>query len=177
MGLCVISDALTAVGSTQGFGHGISKYFLNCGGAPQISAVNFPTDAVVAPVRSNRVKTLPRRNIKKRRRTKRKTVSGDDGFHDCYGYGYEEVSEFFVGGGDARGPFDNNLGGGSGKGGNFRGFGGSDWGDFSSDNSFYDPAFDFVYEVLSWIVLTNCLHFSYKKLLRIRAARYADTAR
>lgn len=213
MGLFVVSDALTTVGGTQGLGHGISKYFLNwpqgcftsnsscsssdqCDGTLRISAVNFPIEAV-AKVISNRVGTLPRRNmkIKKRRRIKKKTVSGDDGgSQDCTGYGYEEVFDFFVGGGDSSSPVCNNQGGGggvgnnqggggggggggSGKGGNFGGFGGSAGDGFSSDNSFYHMAFYFVYEVLSWIVLTNCLHFAYKKVLGIRASRLAAKAK
>lgn len=186
------------MGRTQGLGRGISKYLLGlrqgcvtsnsssssssdqCDRTLRISAVNFPIEAV-AKVKSDRVSTLPRRNlkIKKRRRIRKKTESRDDGgSQDCAGYGYEEVFDFFVDGGYSSGPVDNNRGGGgggggSGKGGNFGGFGGSAGEDFSSDKSFYVMAFDFVYEVLSWIVLTNCLHFSYKKLLRIWASRFA----
>lgn len=66
---------------------------------------------------------------------------------------------YFGGGGSGRG-------GNGGKGWNFDGNGGVNWGE-SSNNSFNDPAFDFVYEVLSWIALSNCLHFAFKKMVRI----------
>ena len=42
------------------------------------------------------------------------------------------------------------------------------WEEFSS-NSPSDPAFDVVYEVISWIALSNCLHFALKKVVRIVA--------
>lgn len=186
----MISDTLATVASTHGMGQGISKFLLNrhqssftsnpssdqCGGTLQISA-GFPIDAVAPPpVRSNHVKTLPRRLIKKRRRTRRKTLKGADGNDDDG----EEFFAFSGDGGDVGGPFDNNnnnWGGGSGKGWNFGGFGGSDWGDSSSNNSYHDPAFDFVYEVLSWIVFSNCLHFAFKKVVRIVSDGLGDPAR
>ncbi|KAH1200867.1 hypothetical protein GmHk_17G047718 [Glycine max] len=46
--------------------------------------------------------------------------------------------------------------------------GGNNWDEPSS--SVPDPAFDFVYQVLSWIMLSNCLHFSFKRIVRIVAA-------
>ena len=75
------------------------------------------------------------------------------------------------------GPFNNGGGGGGGGGSwNFGGFGGANWEGYSS-NSYNDPAFDFVYEVLSWIVLSNCLHFAFKKVVRIVADVFGDPAR
>uniref|UniRef100_K4CGA0 Uncharacterized protein n=1 Tax=Solanum lycopersicum TaxID=4081 RepID=K4CGA0_SOLLC len=47
----------------------------------------------------------------------------------------------------------------------------------SSSNSFSDPAFDFVYELMCWAALSNCLHFAFKKVVRIVAGGFSDTAR
>ncbi|XP_058730958.1 uncharacterized protein LOC131602783 [Vicia villosa] len=128
----------------------------------QISAMLHPCDAVAPPPvkpsthRSSR-KTLTR----KRRRTRRK-LSGDDS-------GGEGL--FFGGGGDGvfgggSGGFGGGGGGGGGGDWNFNGFGeGDNWDEPSS--SLPDPAFDFVYQVLSWIMLSNCLHFAFKKIVRI----------
>jgi hypothetical protein len=76
---------------------------------------------------------------------------------------------FFGDGGD--GVYGGGSGGFGGGGG-----GGSDWnfnrfgeGDNPDESSLPDPAFDFVYQVLSWIMLTNCLHFAVKKIVRIIA--------
>lgn len=50
---------------------------------------------------------------------------------------------------------------------NFNRFGeGENW---DEPSSLQDPAFDFVYRVLSWIMLSNCLHFAVKKIVRIIA--------
>lgn len=84
---------------------------------------------------------------------------------------------FFFDGGDDDGAFGGgNSWGGGGSGWNFGGFGGSNW-DEPSSNSISDPAFDFVYEVLSWIVFSNCLHFAFKKVVRIVAGGLGDPAR
>ncbi|KAJ1395239.1 hypothetical protein SESBI_33610 [Sesbania bispinosa] len=60
----------------------------------------------------------------------------------------------------------------SGNEGFFFGDGGDDWDGHNWDepsSSLPDPAFDFVYQVLSWIMLSNCLHFAVKKIVRIVA--------
>ncbi|CAM8965069.1 unnamed protein product [Rhodiola kirilowii] len=130
-------------------------------GAVQISALIF--DAVAPPPvkpRSNR--TATRLMMRKKRRLRRRSMEGgggggkDDGFFgqdggDCSGGGY------FGGGG----------GGGNGGGGwNFGGFGGGHSWDESSYSSASDPASDFVYEVICWIALSNCVHFAFKKVVR-----------
>ncbi|XP_028119760.1 uncharacterized protein LOC114317247, partial [Camellia sinensis] len=123
----------------------------------QISTVGAP------PVKSNYLKTSRRTLIRKRRRTWRRSLIGggaDDG----------EDDGFFGNGNDVGGPF----GGGDGGGWNFDRFGWSNW---DESSSFFDPAFDFVYEVISWIALSNCLHFALKKVLRILADGMGDQAR
>ncbi|KAM7488123.1 hypothetical protein LguiB_025607 [Lonicera macranthoides] len=123
----------------------------------QLSAVIVPVDIVASPpVRSN-IKAAPRKYVRKVRRTKRRSVKGG-GVAD-----YGEDGGFFGDGGD--GTFGGGGGGGSGNW-NFGGFEGSDWDD-SLSPSWSDPAFDFVYEVMSWIVLSNCVHFAFKKVMRI----------
>lgn len=180
MEISVISHALTLVASTQGLSIGVSKLNFcsnqsseQSAGILQISAMIFPLDAVAPPpVKSNRTRTLPRRLMKKRRRTRRRSSTGDDDNDDR-----EEVFGFFGGdGGVFDGPFNNGGGGGGGGGWNFGGSGGANWEEYSS-NSYNDPAFDFVYEVLSWIVLSNCLHFAFKKIVRIVADVFGDPAR
>ncbi|KAL6970260.1 hypothetical protein U1Q18_029961 [Sarracenia purpurea var. burkii] len=134
-------------------------------GSLQISAVIFPVDAVAPPpVKSNRLKTVPRTLVRKRRRTRRRSLTGG---------GSEEGEDggFFADAGDGEGPF-----GGGGKGWNFNRFGWSNW-DESPSNSTPDPAFDFVYEMICWIALSNCLHFAFKKVVRIVADGVSDPAR
>lgn len=125
-------------------------------GGLQISAVIFPFDAVAPPpVKPYYLKAAPRTLVRKRNRTRRKSLTGGD---DEDG----EDGGFF--GGD--GPFGGGGGGGGGRW-NFDEFGGSDWEESSA--SWSDPAFDFVYEVISWIAFSNCLHYAFKKVLRIVA--------
>ncbi|XP_061349238.1 uncharacterized protein LOC133294564 [Gastrolobium bilobum] len=136
-------------------------------GTEQISAMIMPYDAVAPPPVKPAAYKVPRRRtlLRRKRRTKRRL--SDDGSGDAGDEGF-----FYGDGGD--GPF----GGGGG------GFGGSGGGGGWNDNRFGDghnwdepslpdPAFDFVYQVLSWIMLSNCLHFSFKKIVRI----VADSAR
>ncbi|KAK4369045.1 hypothetical protein RND71_012837 [Anisodus tanguticus] len=186
MEISVISDTLTTVITSQGLG--FSKFLLNrnfnnvlslsdssseqqspsAAGVRQISAVIFPIDAALAPppVKYNKVKAAPRRLARKTRRTKGKSLSG----------GADEGDEngFLFDGGDYDGPFGGGSswsgGGGGGRGWNFDGFGGENW-EESSSNSFSDPAFDFVYELMCWAALSNCLHFAFKKVVRIVADR------
>lgn len=66
-------------------------------------------------------------------------------------------------------------GGGGGKNWDFGGFGGPHWeGDGSGESSWFwrsGFAFDFVYEVIYWIALSNCVHFAFKKVVRDFAER------
>ncbi|VVA96747.1 unnamed protein product [Arabis nemorensis] len=136
------------------------------GGNVQASAIIFPVDAIAPPpVRSSSYKTI--RRIRKKRRTKRVSFGGDseDGGGD-FGRFILEGGDF--GGND--GPFGFGDGGsdGGGKGWNSGGggFGGGNW-DESSFSSWSDPAMEFVYEVICWIALSNCVHFAFKRIVRI----------
>ncbi|KAG6664245.1 hypothetical protein I3843_02G066100 [Carya illinoinensis] len=153
------------VATTQGLGfakfllrrHCVASYSNN---QLSISAVIFAVDAIAPPtVRSNYSRTARRTLLRKKRRTRRKSSSGGDS--------EDGEDEGFFGGGDD-GPF----GGGGGRGWNFDGFGGHNW-----DGSSSDPAFNFVYEVIYWIVLSNCVHFAFKKIVRIAGDGMGDAAR
>ncbi|XP_047335164.1 uncharacterized protein LOC124938713 [Impatiens glandulifera] len=155
MDLTIVIDTITS-SATQGLG--IAKFprhseqHSSSSGCLQVSAVIFPVDSMARPpVRSRNLKTIPRRQVSRRKRTRRSRSATDGGSDGSDGGGY------FGGGG-----------GGGGGGWNFDRFGWSNW-DESSSSSPADPAFDFVYEVICWIVLSNCLHFSFKKVVRIVA--------
>lgn len=78
----------------------------------------------------------------------------------------------FSDGGDSNNGGGNFGSGGGGKGWN-GGYGGANWEEFS-DNSISDPAFDFVFEILCLIAMSNCLHFAFKKVVRIVADGFGD---
>ncbi|KAJ4893054.1 glycine-rich protein [Raphanus sativus] len=125
------------------------------------SAVIFPVDAIAnSPVRSSSYKTI--RRIRKRRRTKRVSYGGDSedggdsGRFLLEGGGYD--GPFGFGGGNDGGGKGWNYGGGGGGGGNW---------DESSSSSWSDPAMEFVYEVICWIALSNCVHFAFKRIMTI----------
>ncbi|XP_010914498.1 uncharacterized protein [Elaeis guineensis] len=106
----------------------------------------------------------PRALVRRPRRTRRRSLTDGDG-------GEEDA---FSGDGDGDdGPFGG--GGGGGRGWNFGGgsnWSGSDWdGSESPSFSSSDPAFDFIYEIVCWIALSNCTHFAWKKLGRLLAER------
>ncbi|RZC53164.1 hypothetical protein C5167_012018 [Papaver somniferum] len=121
---------------------GYSKYLIN----RRISSGLSPIDAIAPPiVRRNLYKSAPRTLIRKRSRTRRRSLTGgdsDDGGDDGAENG------FF---GDD-GPFGGSgSGGGGGGGGGGRGWsygGGSNWDDDEDEEllASADPAFDFVYE-------------------------------
>ncbi|KAL2339002.1 hypothetical protein Fmac_013448 [Flemingia macrophylla] len=127
--------------------------------ADPISAMIQTYDAVAPPPVKPSTYRLRRPTLLRRKQRTRRRLSGDD-----------SGEEGFLIGGD--GPFSGGRFGGCGGGGggwNFNRFGdGNNWDEPSS--SVPDPAFDFVYQVLSWIMLSNCLHFAFKKILRIIAA-------
>ncbi|CAK7333302.1 unnamed protein product [Dovyalis caffra] len=126
------------------------------------------------PVKS---KTSRCSRLRKRQRIRRKSqTDGDSG--DCG----EEYG--FLGGGDGDGLFGNGGGGwgdfgGGGRGWNFDKFGGHNWDEsswwFSSRSSGF--AYGFVYEVIYWIALSNCVHFAFKKVVRTVADGIGDTGR
>ncbi|KAF5752179.1 hypothetical protein HS088_TW01G00086 [Tripterygium wilfordii] len=132
-------------------------------------AVIFLVDALAPPpVKPNSRRTVSRTLTRKKRRTKRKLFGGDDS-------GNGEDGGFF-GDNDGDGPFSgggNYWGGGNGW--NFGGFGGQNWDESSSSSSGF--ALDFIYEVIAWIALSNCVHFAFKKLLRTVADGIGDAER
>ncbi|ESQ49354.1 hypothetical protein EUTSA_v10022432mg [Eutrema salsugineum] len=136
------------------------------GGIVQASAVIFPVDAIAPPpVRSSSYKTI--RRIRKKRRTKRVLFGGDSEDGGDFGrfllegdFGGNDGPFGFGGGGDGGGKGWNYGGGGGG------GFGSGNW-DESSSSSWSDPAMEFVYEVICWIALSNCVHFAFKRIVRI----------
>ncbi|KAK7387933.1 hypothetical protein VNO78_22732 [Psophocarpus tetragonolobus] len=131
--------------------------------ADQISAMIQTFDAVAPPpVKPTSYRIRRRTLLRRKQRTKRRLsgdVTGDAGNE---GFLFGDGGDVPFGGGGFGG-------GGSGGGWNFNRFGGGhNWDEPSS--SVPDPAFDFVYQMLSWIMLSNCLHFSFKKIVRIVAA-------
>ncbi|GAB2295244.1 hypothetical protein Dimus_029417 [Dionaea muscipula] len=133
------------------------------GGSLHISALLQPLGAVAPPpVRPSSLRPVRRSLLKRRRRTRRRSSDGneDDGSVDRDGGGRDD---------------DPSFGGAGGGGSSSNGFRWSNWDDSSSYPS--DPAFDFVYEVLCWIVLSNCVHFAFKKVVRLLAEGFADQER
>ncbi|MBA0786073.1 hypothetical protein Gotri_025442, partial [Gossypium trilobum] len=118
-------------------------------GSLHVSAGIAPVDAVAPPpTKPSSYKTLPRTLLRRRRRTKRKLYSGDDS-NDGEIYGFIFGSD----GNDGYGPFG----------------GGQNWDESSSSSPWTVNAMDFVYEVICWIALSNCVHFAFKKVVRIVA--------
>ena len=135
-------------------------------GTLQISAMILSVDALAPPaVRSNSFKTAPRTSLRRKRRTRRRSLTGDSENGDDF---------WFLGDGGDDGPFGG-FGGGGGRGWNFDRFGGHNWEESPSSSS--DPAFDFVYEVIYWIALSNCVHFAFKRVVRIFADGIGDASR
>ncbi|KAK7264664.1 hypothetical protein RJT34_32274 [Clitoria ternatea] len=171
--MMMVADTV-AVTAAQGIGilrscQSTSNFSLADSCADQISAMIQTYDAVAPPPVKPTTYRKPRRTLLRNKRRTRRRLFGDSNSGDAGNEGF-----FFGDGGD--GPF---VGGGGGGGGGFGGGGGSGWnsnrfGDGNNweepSSSLPDPAFDFVYQVLSWIMLSNCLHFAFKKILRIVAA-------
>ncbi|MQM07820.1 hypothetical protein Taro_040671 [Colocasia esculenta] len=130
-----------------------------------VSAAGFlPVDALAPPrkaVRSDTQRAAPRAFVRRIRRTTRRSLTGDgDGEEGCSGDGDDGA---FGGGGGAGG------GGGGGRWWNFEGNGGAEWGDSDSSPASSDPAFDFVYGVISCVALYNCTQFAFKRVSRFIA--------
>ncbi|KAE8660163.1 Ribosomal protein L19e family protein isoform 1 [Hibiscus syriacus] len=140
-------------------------------GILQVTAGMVPVDAVSPPpTKPNSYKTLPRTLLRRKRRTKRKLISGDDSDDgDVHGFFFSSD------GSDGYGPFGGGgVGGGGGSswggsGWNFGEFGGQNWDESSSSSPWTVNAMDFMYEVICWIALSNCVHFAFKKVVRIVA--------
>ncbi|KAI3968488.1 hypothetical protein MKX01_007798 [Papaver californicum] len=143
---------------------GFSKFLINRDLYSRISSGLSPVDAIAPPiVRKNLYKTAPRTLIRKSRRTRRRSLTAgdsDDGGDDGAENGFFGDDGPFGGSGSS--------GGGGGRGWSFGSGGGSNWSDDDDEEDLLasaDPAFDFVYEVISWIVLSNCVHFAFKKVV------------
>lgn len=136
-------------------------------GALQLSAALLPVATVAPPP----VKTISRRSasrtfLRRKRRTKRRIYSGDSEGGEDDGFG----------GGDYDGSYGGG-GGGGGRGWNFDRFGGNEWDESSSSSSSSNPAYYFVYEVVCWIALSNCVHFAFKKVVRFAADATGNSER
>ncbi|KAJ0234133.1 hypothetical protein HA466_0276730 [Hirschfeldia incana] len=181
MELSLIAETVAVCTAKQGLAFGSSLLLLNrfdfanhisfvdssvdqspAGIVQASSAVVFPVDAIApSPVRSSSYKTI--RRIRKKRRTKQRVSVGGDS-EDGGDFG-----RFLLEGGGSDGPFGFGGGGndGGGKGWNYGG-GGGNWDESSSSSSSWsDPAMEFVYEVICWIALSNCVHFAFKRIVRI----------
>ncbi|KAK9677929.1 hypothetical protein RND81_11G176600 [Saponaria officinalis] len=134
----------------------ISHHHLSLADSLQISSIIAPINTVASPPVKSRHITSRRPLLKRRRRTRRRSPpsSGDD--------------IPFLGGADD--------GGIAGGGGIWNFGGGGNWSDgdwFSSNdndnnnNNPDDPAFDFVFEVVCWIVFSNCVHFAFTKVFKL----------
>ena len=157
----MIADTVT-VTTAKSFGI-LRGYQFSIADSPtdQISAMIHPCDAVAPPPVKPGTHRISRKTlVRKKRRTRRK-LSGDDSGGEGFFYG--DVGDGSFGGGS--GGFG---GGGGGGDWNFNRFGDGDNFDEPSFSS-PDPAFDFVYQVLSWIMLSNCLHFAFKRIVQIIA--------
>ncbi|KAK6254456.1 hypothetical protein QQP08_013926 [Theobroma cacao] len=193
MDLSLICDTLT-VATSQGLGFAKlildrHHYFAGNGclclssessadnlGILHVTATIVPVDVVAPPpAKPNSYKTLPRTLLRRKRRTKRTSFSGGEP-NDGEDYGFFFASD----GGDGYGPFGGGGGGGGGSswggsGWNFGEFGGQNWDESSSSSSpWTGTALDFVYEVICWIALSNCVHFAFKKVIRIVANGIED---
>lgn len=163
MEFSLIAETVAVCTAKQGVAFGSSLLLLNRWDlANHISfAADSPVDAIAhSPVRSSSYKTI--RRIRKRRRTKRVSFGGDseDG---------GDSGRFLLEGGGYDGPFGFGGGdGGGGRGWNYGG-GGGNWDESAS--SWSDPAMEFVYEVICWIALSNCVHFAFKRVVRIVTER------
>ncbi|KAG6736929.1 hypothetical protein NC652_022273 [Populus alba x Populus x berolinensis] len=161
MNISLIADTATiAAQQTLCSGNSLLLHRQNC-----INLYAVIVDALASP--PVKYKTSRRTILRKRRQTRsRSKTYGDAGdWGEEYG---------FFGGGGGWGGF-----GGGGRGWNFDKFGGHDWdessGWFSSRSS--DFAYGFVYEVMYWIALSNCVHFAFKKVVRLVANGIGGTER
>ncbi|KAH6808660.1 glycine-rich protein [Perilla frutescens var. frutescens] len=174
MEIAVLSDAISSIAYTTqslGFSNLLLNRPYNVLSLSDVSSDQGPQSPPpfhISAASPPPTQTLTRRRLRKARRVKRK-IAADDG-------GDLNNGDVYFGFGDG-GDINNGGGyfgrGGGGKGWNFGGSGGSNWGEYS-DNSIPDPAFDFVYEVLCWIAMSNCLHFAFKKVGKVVADGFGD---
>ncbi|CAH8353286.1 unnamed protein product [Eruca vesicaria subsp. sativa] len=144
MEFSLIADTVSVCTVKQGIAFG----FLN-----PANHISFNVDqSHSGTIQASANKTI--RRIRKKRRMKHVSFGEDGGDFGC----------FLLEGGGNDGLFG---GGGGGKGWNYGcGGGGGNW-DESLYWSWSDPAMEFVYEVICWIALSNCVHFAFKRIVRI----------
>ncbi|XP_008458406.1 uncharacterized protein LOC103497828 [Cucumis melo] len=135
----------------------------------RLSAALFPVATIAPPpVKSVSNRSASRTFLRRKRRTKRRLYSDDSEGREDDGFG----------GGDFDGPYGGDGGGGGGgRGWNFDRFGGNDWDESSFSSSSSNPAYYFVYEVVCWIALSNCVHFAFKKVVRFAAEAFGNSER
>ncbi|CAN0855666.1 hypothetical protein LINGRAHAP2_LOCUS6288 [Linum grandiflorum] len=183
--LSIVTEAATALSNEQGLGFGIGNVVLprlrflsinnsivSDSSADQLAYCRQSSAIIVdvvapPPVKPDRFRTARRTLTRKRRRTRRR--SSTDGDSGDFG------GEYGVFGGDdgGNGPFG--FGGGGGGGWGFDRFGEQNWDESSS--SWWSAsgfAYGFIYEVIYWIALSNCVHFAFNKVAKIMASRIGD---
>lgn len=173
MEISVISDAISSIAySTHslGFSSLLNRPYnvLSLSDTSPDQASQSPPPFYISAVSPPPTRTLTRRRLRRTRRVKRK-IAADDGGDLNSGDVY-----FVFGDGGGINNGDGYFGrGGGGKGWNSGGYGGDNWEEYSN-NSIPDPAFDFVYEVLCWIAMSNCLHFAFKKVVKFASDGFGD---
>ncbi|XP_051125850.1 uncharacterized protein LOC127247846 [Andrographis paniculata] len=170
MEISAISDAISSIAYTTQ-SSGLSNFILNRSSnvfslmdtSDQSNPSPLPFN--ISAVSRSATRTITKPRVRKTRRVKRK-VHIDDGGEDCGIFVFSDGMDFSSGGG-------NSWGGGGGGGWNFGGHGWGNW-EESSDNTISDPAFDFVFEILCWIAMSNCLHFAFKRVVRFVSDGFGD---
>lgn len=164
MEACATIAGVVAAATTQGAE--FSKILLSSPASVlAVSAAGFlPVDALAPPrkaVRSNTQRVPPRAFVRRTRRTRRRSLTGDGDVEEGF-YGDGDDGAFGGGGGAG-------AGGGGGRWWNLEGYGGADWGDWGSSPASPDPAFDFVCGVISFGALYSCTQFAFKRASRFVA--------
>ncbi|CAN6468626.1 unnamed protein product [Victoria cruziana] len=152
MGMAMISDTSLASVAQNLLGLHPAKDLFRSSSLSVILRGIGAISAGIPPPPAVRLRKLsaPTALSRRMRRAKRKTVwQEDDG----------DWEEF--GGGSDRDDGDGSFGNGKDGGGGGWSFGSGD------DGSDADPAFDFVYEVISWLALSQCLQFAFKRFVQL----------
>ncbi|KAL9232947.1 hypothetical protein vseg_008003 [Gypsophila vaccaria] len=134
----------------------MSHHHLTLTDTLQISSIIAPINTVASPPVKSRHVTSRRPQLKRRRRTRRRSPPS---YGDDVPFLGGPNDGGFIGGGGSW-----NFGGGSGN------WNDGDW--FSSfdndnNNNLDDPAFDFVFQVVCWMVFSNCVHFAFTKVFKL----------
>ncbi|CAN1281279.1 hypothetical protein LINPERPRIM_LOCUS17683 [Linum perenne] len=185
VGLLIVADAVTAIAGEQGLGFGVGNLVLprqkflsinsltaSDSSADQLACFRQSSAIIVdvvapPPVKPDRFRAARRTLTRKKRRTRRRSsTDGDSG---------DVGGEYGIFGGDDGGGGGGNWGSGGGGGWDFGRFGEQNWDESSSWWSASGFAYRFIYEVIYWIALSNCVHFAFKKVVKIMASRIGDS--